>query len=181
MVDRLSRFVAAVPMKHETAESCAEAFIVGWIATFGPPVKLLSDRGPNFVKAVMRWTCVDGRGPNIHVCVQSVNDRDGRALQPDRPEGDQGQVLGVQTEEWVRHVPLMVAAYNSSRHAATRVSPFYAMFGVEPLDFARDTAAAAMAEKEANGLILDDHMTRVCEIVLKSSRRPQSAGTTAER
>jgi len=58
MVDRLSRFVAAVPTKAETAESCAEAFIVRWIATFGPPVKLLSDRGQNFLKEVMRWKCL---------------------------------------------------------------------------------------------------------------------------
>jgi len=70
---------------------------------------------------------------------------------------------------------LMVAAYNSSLHAATGVSPFFAMLGVEPLDFARNIAAASMAEDEANGLILGDHMTRICEMVLQSSRRASAA------
>jgi len=176
IVDRFSRFVVAVPMKNEAARTCAEAFVSGWVSIFGPPVKLLSDRAPVFVNGVLKWTSItlgiaqiftSAYCPSTNRMVERLNQTALREIK--------AQVLSVQSDDWVRHVPTMTPAYSSSKHAATGFSPFFAMFGVEPLDFNYDIAAAAMAKDEANGVMLADHMLRVSEIVLQSSRRAASA------
>ena len=57
MMDRHTRFAVVEPLTNETSRACAEAFVRRWVATFGPPVKLLSDRGEAFVDGVMRLAC----------------------------------------------------------------------------------------------------------------------------
>ena len=48
MVDRWSRWSEVVPLADITAVSCANALIRGWIARFGVPNNLTSDRGTQF-------------------------------------------------------------------------------------------------------------------------------------
>eukprot|EP00187_Rhodella_violacea_P002522 CAMPEP_0174888830 /NCGR_PEP_ID=MMETSP0167-20121228/4096_1 /TAXON_ID=38298 /ORGANISM="Rhodella maculata, Strain CCMP736" /LENGTH=106 /DNA_ID=CAMNT_0016125991 /DNA_START=493 /DNA_END=814 /DNA_ORIENTATION=+ len=64
----------------------------------------------------------------------------------------------------------MTAAYSSSKHSATGVSPFYAMFGVGPLDFQTTSWS-----QQWPVVMLADHMLRVSEMVLQSSRRAAAA------
>ena len=51
----------AIPMTDATAESCAAAFLSGWIARFGVPVTITTDHGPQFEsqlwKALMHLLC----------------------------------------------------------------------------------------------------------------------------
>jgi hypothetical protein len=51
-VDRFSRWPEAIPMAGATAEDCAKALLRGWIARFGVPSDLTSDRGPQFTSAL---------------------------------------------------------------------------------------------------------------------------------
>ncbi len=51
MVDRTTRWLKAVPLKSVSASGCLEAFLSSWIARFGVPATLTSDRGTQFVSA----------------------------------------------------------------------------------------------------------------------------------
>jgi transposase InsO family protein len=52
VIDRSTRWCEAIPLKSTAAEDCAAALIAGWVARFGVPAILTSDRGPQFSSAV---------------------------------------------------------------------------------------------------------------------------------
>ena len=54
VVDRLSRWPAAIPIRDITTESVTEAFAHGWIANYGVPASVTTDRGTQFTSSI--WT-----------------------------------------------------------------------------------------------------------------------------
>ena len=54
IVDRLTRWPVAIPMTNITAETVADAFAQGWVATYGIPVAITTDRGSQFSSSI--WT-----------------------------------------------------------------------------------------------------------------------------
>jgi transposase InsO family protein len=59
VVDRSTRWAEAIPLRSTAADSCATALIEGWIARFGVPQRITSDRGPLFTSAV--WSVLTCR------------------------------------------------------------------------------------------------------------------------
>ena len=58
IIDRATRWVEAVPMTSTTAAACAEAVVRNWVARFGLPEVIVSDRGPQFTSAVWADLCL---------------------------------------------------------------------------------------------------------------------------
>ncbi len=48
LLDRFTRWAEAIPMTSITTESITQAFLHGWIARFGVPSNLITDRGRQF-------------------------------------------------------------------------------------------------------------------------------------
>ena len=57
MVDRSTRWAEAIPLSSITAADCAAALFTGWVARFGVPELLTSDRGVQFTSAVWSSLC----------------------------------------------------------------------------------------------------------------------------
>lgn len=57
IVDRFTRWPEVIPMRDCTTETCAKALIRHWIARFGVPESLTSDRGPQFTSHL--WTALN--------------------------------------------------------------------------------------------------------------------------
>ena len=57
VIDRFSRWPAAIPIKGITAQECAEALINGWIQYYGTPTNIVTDRGRQFTSALWNETC----------------------------------------------------------------------------------------------------------------------------
>ena len=54
ILDRTSRWTAAIPMKEATALNCANALIREWIPTFGLPDSAISDNGNTFISKLWK-------------------------------------------------------------------------------------------------------------------------------
>ena len=65
VIDRHSRWPEAFPLRGITAEECANQFLHGWVARFGLPEDITSDRGRQFTSALWRKLC-ETLGANIH-------------------------------------------------------------------------------------------------------------------
>ena len=56
VVDRFTRWPEAIPVVDISAETCARAFLTHWVARFGVPATLTSDRGRQFVSELWKKT-----------------------------------------------------------------------------------------------------------------------------
>jgi hypothetical protein len=45
IIDRSTRWVEAVPLRNMEASMCADAYIANWVACFGVPATVTTDRG----------------------------------------------------------------------------------------------------------------------------------------
>lgn len=65
MIDRTTRWPEAVPLSSTTSADVARAFIGTWVARFGAPSDITSDRGPQFTSEL--WSAVaQGLGVKLH-------------------------------------------------------------------------------------------------------------------
>ena len=56
IVDQLTRWPEAIPLKGTDTETCARALVFHWIARFGMPLDLTSDRGSQFTSKL--WSAI---------------------------------------------------------------------------------------------------------------------------
>ncbi|KAK3743180.1 hypothetical protein RRG08_064036 [Elysia crispata] len=54
IIDRFTRWPEAIPLPNAQASTCATALLHHWIARFGVPVDITSDRGSQFTSSL--WT-----------------------------------------------------------------------------------------------------------------------------
>ena len=52
VADRFTRWATAIPMRDITADSVVDALSHGWIASFGIPKAITTDRGTQFNSAI---------------------------------------------------------------------------------------------------------------------------------
>ncbi len=57
IIDRSTRWFEAVPLKNMEASTCVDAFISSWVARFGVPGTVTTDRGTQFTSALWSSTC----------------------------------------------------------------------------------------------------------------------------
>jgi transposase InsO family protein len=55
--DMFTRFIMALAMPNEKAETVSRSFLDRWVTVFGPPEQLLSDQGSNVVGGVIEHLC----------------------------------------------------------------------------------------------------------------------------
>jgi hypothetical protein len=57
IIDRSTSWFEAVPLKNMEASMCVDAFISSWVARFGVPGTVTTDRGTQFTSALWSSTC----------------------------------------------------------------------------------------------------------------------------
>ena len=132
-VDQFTKWVELIPTRDQLASTVVEAFYTNIICRHGCPAYLLSDRGPQFMSALVDVMC-------SHFGVKKIFSSayypqgDGFAERFMRTMNNSVSALTREDpRRWHTYLPGLAFAYNSSSHAATKVSPFELNTGRVPL------------------------------------------------
>ena len=136
ITDYLTRFVIALAVKDQTAETTAGALMQKFLE-FGFPARLITDNGPNFRSRLMEQFCTLLETAHLfttpyHPQFDGLCERFNRTL----ASMLRGFVASHQGD-WDLHLPYVMYAYRTAVQESTRESPFFLMFGRpprEPLD-----------------------------------------------
>ena len=132
MTDHFMRYALAVVMKDQTAKMVMKVFYECFIAVFGVPTKLLSDRGENFTSVLVEELC---SAFGIQKCrTTAYHAQCNRQVEHFHQTlfCMIGKLLHEKKAQWEQHLLEPLQAYNSTQSTVTSYSPHYLMFGRHP-------------------------------------------------
>jgi transposase InsO family protein len=170
--DCFTRFIAAVPIPNERAEMLAKALLDHWIILYGPPEKLLSDRGPSFMSSVLREV-LDIVGCQIIYTSAFHPQTDGMIERFNRTLCEDLAKMVLHDERWDELIRLACFQYNTSVHSCTGFSPYRAMYSRDPFSL---LDAARWSEVNEN-CVLDVavELRLIHDVLYKTAIRARSA------
>ena len=132
IIDSFSKFVTLIPLRTKTAEEVGKALVHRYIAIFGCPNIITSDRGLEFANAVIKTISelhgikqilIAPRHPSSNGQVERFNLTVCNLLRP---------LIQEQVRSWPEALPLVASSLNSSYCRAIEDTPHYLMFLREP-------------------------------------------------
>ncbi len=129
--DYFTKWICAVPMADQRAETCAAAFVSEFVCRYGIPGQLHSDQGRQFESALWSEMC-----RLLHITKTRTTafhpQGDGQAERSIKSVTEiLAKLAREQPKAWDTWLPYACAAYNSSVHRVTGETPHLLMFGRE--------------------------------------------------
>ena len=187
VVDRLTKYFHFIALTHPyTAAKVASLFLQHVFKLHGIPTSIVSDRDTAFTS--LFWEeLFRKQGVDLYMSSSYHPQTDGqtkvvnksleqylRAFTADKP-ADKPSL-------WVEWLPLAEYLYNTNYHAATKLSPFEALYGYKPpklLDFVSDTTRVAAMEdlvehrQQVMGLLQDNLVAGQARMKLQADKHRQ--------
>lgn len=130
IIDRTSRWLEAVPLSEMSATACVDAFVTTWVARFGVPHTLTSDRGTQFSSAT--WTNLCHKLGIRHVMTTAYHPQaNGLVERAHRQIKDALRARQAGTD-WPSHLPWILLGLRAAPKEISGVSSAEAVFG-QPL------------------------------------------------
>ena len=130
--DHFSKYIVAYVVKDQTARTAAETLRNGYFRLFGAPAYLVSDQGRAFMGHIITHLCelYGVQKPRTLPYHAQTNG------QVNCMNQTMIHMIGKLEEDkkacWSKHLPELLLAYNTTRSAVTRYSPYYLLFGRRP-------------------------------------------------
>lgn len=127
IIDRFSRWPEAFPIADITAETCARTLLSGWVARFGLPDTIISDRGSQFTSTIwerlshflgFQLNYTTAYHPQSNGMVERLHRQIKESLRTREAECD-----------WVRHLPWVLLGIRTSPKDDSGFSPAQLVFG----------------------------------------------------
>ena len=132
ITDHFMRYALAVVTKDQTAKTVVKVFYKCFIAVFGAPMELLSDRGANFMSALVEELCA---AFSIQKCCTTAYHAQCNG-QVERFHQMLfcmiGKLVHDKKAQWEQHLPELLQAYNSTQSVVTCFLPHYLCLGGVP-------------------------------------------------
>ena len=128
VVDRFSRWPAAIPLQGITAQQCAEALVHGWIQNYGTPISIVTDRGRQFTSALWSELCqvlgtTHGTTTAYHPQANGLVERFHRQFKASL------MAQAGRTEDWFQSLPLVMLAIRTAIKEDLQVSAAQIVYG----------------------------------------------------
>lgn len=145
IVDRTTRWPAAIPMSTTTAADCAAAIIHHWIPQHGVPAHVTTDRGPQFTSALWSHIChllnithhpTTAYHPQANGLVERFHRKLKAALRARAAQQD-----------WFLHLPWILLSFRTTPAENSNLSPAQALYGRQlqlPAQFTPPTTASPL-------------------------------------
>ena len=172
VIDMLTGFTMAVPIKNKNAETICDAYRNHVYCTFGGSSRILTDNGSEFKNQEMKQVCETLGVKHIFSPVYTPESNG-------RLEGWHrffkaciAKHIHGRGVEWDELVPLAVSAYNFFPCQSSKESPFVLMFGRDPI-----TPVAKLLEPrpryygERGSVLKMDPLRRLYMIVVQNIRK----------
>jgi transposase InsO family protein len=132
ITDAFTKWSQAVPCRDQKAATTAQALIHNWIALYGVPLRLHSDRGRNFEGELLRELCkmygiTKTRTTCYHPQGNAQTERFNKTLC-----NLIKSVEKCRRREWPDMIRSLVFMYNSTPHSVTGIAPYVLLFGRQP-------------------------------------------------
>lgn len=131
VVDRTTRWPEAFPLQGITAAECAQAFIAGWVARYGAPMEMTSDRGRQFVSAL--WSAMaSSLGTALHQTTAYHPQSNGLV---ERLHRSLKAALRARLDspDWIDHLPWVLLGLRNTPKQDSGSSPAELVFRHQPL------------------------------------------------
>ena len=131
IVDAFSKFIQAYPTKNCSAKTTI-TMLKHWFYKFGPPDRIVSDRGSSFLNHEFIDFCyihgvenkfLSGYNPQANGQVETMNQHIGAYLRC---------ITGERIKRWSLVIEQFCFAYNTSIVSVLKMSPFQIMFNRKP-------------------------------------------------
>jgi transposase InsO family protein len=139
-IDRSTRWAEAFPLKSIAAADCAEALVSGWVARFGVPSCLTSDRGVQFCSSL--WAALMSRLGIKHVMTSAYHPQSNGVLERFHRRLKDAIRARAATADWLQHLPWILLGLRAAPREDSGVSAAELVFGT-PLQLPGQFLAAA--------------------------------------
>ncbi|XP_063370343.1 uncharacterized protein LOC134658621 [Cydia amplana] len=174
IVDRFTRWPEAYPLQDITADTCAAAFVGGWIARFGCPERITTDRGRQFesqlfkkISALMGSTHLTTTA--YHPAANGLVERLHRQLK--------AAIMCHATTQWTEALPLVLLGIRSAWKEDLNSSPAELLYG-EPLTLPGQFFSSSSSESVVD---ICDFASRLRKHMSQLSPQPTSWHTSSNR
>ncbi len=148
MLDHGTRFLEAAPLRTKTAEEIAETIYLRLFERYGPVVTLLSDNGGEFTADICRalYRAMGARHvatSPYHPETNGATERLNSTLLPylrSFAEHD--------PDHWFRYLGAAQFAYNTSFQTSLAATPYFLLYGRDPVDAVDQTVEALLGEEQ---------------------------------
>ena len=129
MVDSLSKFPVAIPLKTKSKAEVARAYWENWVTLYGPPKEILTDQGTEFTNSLFEeMNKMIGVEHNVTAAynprTNGLTERFNQTLINSLRAHAEAHI-----EDWDLWLPYVLLCYRSRIHSITKFSPHELMFG----------------------------------------------------
>ena len=132
ITDHFTRYALVVVMKDQTTKTVMKVFYECFLAAFGAPAKLLSDRGANFMSALVEELCAVFSIQKCHTTTYHAQCNEQVEHFHQMLFHMIGKLAHDKMAQWKEYLLEVLQAYNSTQSVVTSFSLHYLMFGRYP-------------------------------------------------
>lgn len=131
--DVFTKYIEIIPIPDQTSTTISKAFVTHIITRHGCPEVLLTDNGSNFISIFFKDICKLLGIDKIHTSPYHPQSNGSLERYHKDLKNFLSQFIEGSQRDWDQWHPYAMMAHNMTTHSATGFSPFFLMYGRDPL------------------------------------------------